>query len=118
MEKSAPIFKQLRKAEHFRWTDDCEVAFQDLKTMLAYPPILTRSVLGKPIFVYIYVSNNAVSSITVQEEEREQRPIYYGAELRYQTIEKAALAIVVTARKLIPYFQSHLMVCQTNLPIK
>ncbi|RDX83290.1 hypothetical protein CR513_35802, partial [Mucuna pruriens] len=46
-EKSAPIFQRLRKAERFRWSNECEVAFQELKMMLASPPILTRPVLGQ-----------------------------------------------------------------------
>ncbi|RDX79008.1 hypothetical protein CR513_40612, partial [Mucuna pruriens] len=92
--------------------------------MLASPPILARSVLGKPIFVYISVSDNGVSSIIIQEEEGEQRPIYYvnkvlqGVELRYQKIEKATLIIVITARKLRPYFESHPVIYRINLPIK
>ncbi|RDX81321.1 rnhA, partial [Mucuna pruriens] len=67
--------------------------------MLASPPILTRPVLGKPIFVYIFVSDNV-------EEDSKKRLIYYvnkvlqSVELRYQKIEKVALAIVVTARKI------------------
>ncbi|RDX84590.1 Retrovirus-related Pol polyprotein, partial [Mucuna pruriens] len=65
VEKSAPIFQCLRKAEQFKWTDDYEAAFQ-LKVML-----------GKPIYVYIYVSNIAVSSVIVQEGEGEQRLVYY-----------------------------------------
>ncbi|RDY00568.1 hypothetical protein CR513_16229, partial [Mucuna pruriens] len=38
--------------------------------------------------------------------------------LRYQKFEKATLVIVVTARKLRPYFQSHPVKCRTNLSIK
>ncbi|RDX82402.1 Retrovirus-related Pol polyprotein from transposon opus, partial [Mucuna pruriens] len=47
-------------------------------------------------------------------EEGDQRPIYYiskalqGAEQRYQKIEKAALAIITTTRKLRPHFQSRM----------
>ncbi|XP_011083337.1 uncharacterized protein LOC105165875 [Sesamum indicum] len=37
-----------------------------------------------------------------------------GAETRYAEIEKLALAVVVTARKLRPYFQSHQIVVRTN----
>ncbi|KAL2232853.1 UNVERIFIED_CONTAM: hypothetical protein Sindi_1465300 [Sesamum indicum] len=41
-----------------------------------------------------------------------------GAETRYAEIEKLALAVVVTARKLRPYFQSHRIVVRTNHPLK
>ncbi|RDY07066.1 hypothetical protein CR513_08853, partial [Mucuna pruriens] len=73
-------------------------------------------VIGKPIYVYISVSDNALSSVIIQEGEGEQRPIYYiykalqGAKQQYQKIEKVALAIITTARKLRPYFQSPLVV--------
>ncbi|KAL0427852.1 UNVERIFIED_CONTAM: hypothetical protein Slati_2960000 [Sesamum latifolium] len=51
-------------------------------------------------------------------------PIYYvskvlnGAEGRYAPIEKMALALVVTARKLCPYFLTHLVGVKTNIPLK
>ncbi|RDX83773.1 hypothetical protein CR513_35275, partial [Mucuna pruriens] len=61
----------------FKWTDDCEAAFQELKVMLAAPPILTQP-----------------------------------------KIKKATLAIITIARKFRPYFQSHLVVCRANLPIR
>ncbi|RDX89373.1 hypothetical protein CR513_28910, partial [Mucuna pruriens] len=45
-EKSTPIFQRLRKAKHFKWANDYEAAFQELKAMLAAPPILTRPVVA------------------------------------------------------------------------
>nr|KYP73760.1 Retrovirus-related Pol polyprotein from transposon opus [Cajanus cajan] len=39
-------------------------------------------------------------------------------EKRYQTIEKLSLALVMAARRLRPYFQSHQMVVKTDYPIK
>nr|KYP33643.1 Retrovirus-related Pol polyprotein from transposon opus [Cajanus cajan] len=38
--------------------------------------------------------------------------------LRYQMIEKLALALVTAARRLRPYFQSHQVVVKTDYPIK
>ncbi|RDX93842.1 Retrovirus-related Pol polyprotein from transposon opus, partial [Mucuna pruriens] len=68
---------------------------------------------------------NMRSPKSVKEEgEGEQRPIYYinkalqGVEQWYQKIEKAALAIITTTRKLRLYFQSHPMVCKTDMPIR
>ena len=42
----------------------------------------------------------------------------HGAEIRYQKIEKLALALVTTARKLRPYFQTHQVIVRTNQPIR
>ncbi|RDX93461.1 hypothetical protein CR513_24273, partial [Mucuna pruriens] len=54
-EKSTPIFQRLRKIECFRWTNECEAAFQELKMMLSSPLILTWSIL--------------VTSVIIQKEE-------------------------------------------------
>ena len=41
-----------------------------------------------------------------------------GAELRYQKIERLALAVIVTARKLRHYFQGHPITIRAKYPIK
>ncbi|RDX61932.1 Retrovirus-related Pol polyprotein from transposon 17.6, partial [Mucuna pruriens] len=104
VKESAPIFQLLKKAERFRWIDEFEAAFQELKTMLASPPILIW------LFLCIYISDNAISSVIIQEEKGEQQPIYY--------VNKVALAIIITARKLRTYFQSHHVICIIGLPIR
>ncbi|KAL0411429.1 UNVERIFIED_CONTAM: hypothetical protein Slati_3732600 [Sesamum latifolium] len=66
----------------------------------------------------------AVSSVLVREEEGNQTPIYYvskvlnGTESRYPPIEKMAMALVITARKLRPYFLSYPVWVRTNTPLK
>ncbi|RDY04039.1 hypothetical protein CR513_12306, partial [Mucuna pruriens] len=69
--ESAPIFQSLRRSKRFRWSGKYEVAFQELKAMLTSPPIITRPAQAKPIIVYIYVSDNVVSSAIIQETEEE-----------------------------------------------
>ncbi|KAL0451562.1 UNVERIFIED_CONTAM: Retrovirus-related Pol polyprotein from transposon gypsy [Sesamum latifolium] len=70
------------------------------------------------------LTEEAVSSMLVREQEKNQNPVYYvskmlqGAEKRYTQIEKLALALVITARKLRPYFQSHKVVVLTNHTLK
>ncbi|KAL0400152.1 UNVERIFIED_CONTAM: Ribonuclease HI [Sesamum radiatum] len=76
------------------------------------------------LFLYLAVSKEAVSSVLVREQEKNQNPVYcvskllQGAEKTYTQIEKLALALIVTARKLRPYFQSHKVVVLTNHPLK
>lgn len=65
-----------------------------------------------------------MSTVLVEESEVGEKPIYYvsrvfkGAKLPYQKIECLALAVVTTARKLRPYFQSHKIVVKSNYPIR
>ncbi|KAL2243317.1 UNVERIFIED_CONTAM: Retrovirus-related Pol polyprotein from transposon [Sesamum indicum] len=99
-------------------------ALQELKEYLTKPPLLANPKEGEILFLYLGVSENAVSSVLVKEEASNQNPVYYvskmlqGAESRYSEMEKLALALVVTARKLRPYFQSHKVVVLTNHPLK
>jgi len=44
--------------------------------------------------------------------------VLQGPEVRYQALEKAALAVVFSARRLRPYFQSFTVVVMTDLPIR
>ncbi|KAL2235115.1 UNVERIFIED_CONTAM: Retrovirus-related Pol polyprotein from transposon [Sesamum indicum] len=123
-DRSLPFFKALRKPKSFAWTQECEQALQELKEYLTKPPLLANPKDGETLFLYLGVSENAVSSVLVREETNSQNPVYYvskmlqGAELRYSEMEKLALALVVTARKLRPYFQSHKVVVLTNHPLK
>ncbi|GKV31653.1 hypothetical protein SLEP1_g40325 [Rubroshorea leprosula] len=69
-------------------------------------------------------SDEAISTVLVREEAKQQKPIYYissvlhGAELRYPIAEKAALAIVTSTRKLRPYFQSHPIIILIDQPLR
>ncbi|KAL0416471.1 UNVERIFIED_CONTAM: hypothetical protein Slati_3479000 [Sesamum latifolium] len=98
-EKSFPFFKILRKVKDFEWDASCQQAFEELKNYLA----------------------KAVSSVFIREEGGKQMPIYYvskvlnGAEGRYTPIEKMALALVVTARRLRSYFLTHPVGVKTNV---
>jgi hypothetical protein len=66
----------------------------------------------------------AVSSVLVREELGTQMPVYFtskafhGAEERYPRIEKLAFALVVSARRLRPYFQAHAIRVLTEYPLK
>ena len=47
-DKCLPFFKVLKKA--FEWTDECQRAFQDLKTYLVTAPLLSLSVIEEEFF--------------------------------------------------------------------
>jgi hypothetical protein len=74
--------------------------------------------------LYLAVSPTAVSSAPIRKENGVQLLVYYtskafqGAEERYPAMEKLALAFVIAARKLRPYFQAHTIVVLTNHPLR
>ena len=74
-DKCLPFFRTLRKS--FEWTDECQKAFEDLKKYLSSPPLLSPSKPGEELYLYIAVSQVAVSAALVREEEGTQHPINF-----------------------------------------
>ncbi|KAK0581332.1 hypothetical protein LWI29_012530 [Acer saccharum] len=96
----------------------------DLKAYLKSPPLLSKPKDNETLLLYLAVSDTAVSAVLVREEDNSQHPVYYvsktllDAETRYSRLEKLALALDVTARKLRPYFQCHSIKVLTTYPLK
>jgi len=65
--------------------------------------VLCKPQVGVPLRLYFAVTVWAISSVLVQEQNQVQKPIYFvskalqGLELRYQSLEKAALTVVFSA---------------------
>ncbi|XP_025669810.1 uncharacterized protein [Arachis hypogaea] len=118
------FFQTFSKGRKFNWTDECENAFTELKQHLTSPPILQRPETGNPLYLYLSVSNHAISSVLVTETGRKQSPVYFisrvlqPTETRYPKIEQLALALVTTARRLRHYFQSHTIIVRTDQPLR
>jgi len=80
--------------------------------------------MGEKLYLYLVVSNRAVSSALIREEGNVQKPVYYtsqafqGAEASYLRMEKIVFALLVAFRKLRPYFQAHPIVVMTDQPIR
>ena len=121
-DKCLPFFYRLKKS--FEWTAECQQAFEDLKTYLSSPPLLSPSQLGEELFLYLAVSSVAVSATLVREEDKVQKLVYYtsralqGAEERYPPMEKLTFTLVTAARKLKSYFQAHTVIVLTGKPLR
>ena len=119
-----PFFKLLRKEAAFEWTEECEQALRHLKQSLSQPPILSWPATGEPLFIYLAVSDKAISAALIRETPNKQKPDYFtskalqGPEVRYQQIEKVVLALVNAARRLIHYFLAHTIIVRTDQPVK
>ena len=117
------MIQLLKKSTKFTWDDTCEQNFNTLKQLLT-TLVLAKPNLSLPLIVYIAASTNAVSSALVQERDNTQQPIYFTSrilqdlETRYQMVEKVALAIITAARRLRPYFQSHMIIIRTDHPMQ
>ena len=91
---------------------------------LVTTPLLSPSVMGEKLFLYLAVTLHVVSLALIKEEGKVQKPVYYtsralrGAEGRYPLIEKLAFALITASRKLRHYFQAHVINVMTDHPLK
>ena len=122
-DKGYPYFQCLKKNNRFVWTRECEETFIKLKEFLASPSVLCKPLSGTPIRLYFAVTERTISTVIVQEQDRIQKSVYFvskvlqGPETQYQAIEKASLAVVFTARRILHYFQSFTVIVMTEIPI-
>ena len=76
------------------------------------------------MYIYLSITEAAISSILIRQEEGIQKPVYYiskallPAETGYSPTEKMELALITAARKIRQYFQAHNIVVYTNYPLK
>ncbi|XP_075098662.1 uncharacterized protein LOC142175646 [Nicotiana tabacum] len=124
LEKCFKFFSALKKQNQFEWSEECQQALKNLKVYLSNPPLLAKPKDGEKLFVYLAVSEVAVSAVLVREDQGKQSPIYYvsksllDAETRYPHLEKLALALTMASRKLRPYFQCHPISMITAYPLR
>ena len=114
-----PIFHLLRKNQPTVWNDDCQLAFEKTKEYLLSPPVLVPPMPGRPLFLYLSVSDMALGCMLAQIDDlRKERAIYYLSktmleyEMRYVMIECLCLALVWATRRLRHYmteFSVHLI---------
>ncbi|CAL8153011.1 unnamed protein product [Prunus armeniaca] len=87
-------------------------------------PLLSTPEPGDIFTIYFSISTTAVSSVLIRPHEGAEHPVHnvskalQDAEARYPDIEKLAFTLVVSARRLVPYFQAHTVHALTNQPLR
>jgi hypothetical protein len=51
--KVLPLYRLLKKSEHFSWTLEAEEALAKLKATLSNSPILVPPTIGEPLLLYV-----------------------------------------------------------------
>ncbi|XP_013629885.1 PREDICTED: uncharacterized protein LOC106335812 [Brassica oleracea var. oleracea] len=123
-DKSHAFFGTSKNPKDFQWPEEYESTLHEPKAYITTPPLLSKTLLGEVLLLYLAVSEHAVSAVLVRKEGSKQLPIYYvskallDAETHYSHLEKLDIALIVAACKLRPYFQAHPIVVVTSFPIK
>ncbi|XP_071687009.1 uncharacterized protein [Rutidosis leptorrhynchoides] len=126
-ERSLSFFQTLKnslKKSDFKWTEEAEKAFLEMKALLKELHTLTALVQGETLMLYLAISKEAISPVLVADNGKVQMPVYFvskalsGIEVNYTPIEKLVYILVHTARRLRRYFQVHPRVVLTDQPIR
>ncbi|RVW25048.1 Transposon Tf2-2 polyprotein [Vitis vinifera] len=96
------------------WNDDCQLAFKRIKEYLLSPPVLVPPMPGRPLLLYLSVSDMALGCMLAQlDDSGKERAIYYLSkrmleyEMRYVMIERFCLALVWATRRLRHYMTEY-----------
>ena len=93
-----PLTNLLHKDKKFEWQEKCQVAFQKVKVMLMYKPVLCAPNFQKPFKLAVDASNIGAGAVLLQEVEY---PVCYFSkkfekgQKNYCTSEKELLAMVL-----------------------
>ena len=110
----AEIVKPLHHlTEHnvaFLWTEECELAFQELKRRLVTAPILSYPDFSKEFVLDTDASNFALGAVLSQvQEDGSEKVIAYGSRLmtkierRYCATRRELLSVVTFVKQFHPY---------------
>ncbi|GJW21094.1 reverse transcriptase domain-containing protein [Tanacetum coccineum] len=101
VEKSLPFFKTLKctKKSDFQWTAEAEMAFKQMKKLIAELPMLTALKEKEELIMYLVAAKEAISAVLMTEMDGKQTPIYFvsralqGPEVNHTPMEKLILAL-------------------------
>ncbi|CAL2229814.1 unnamed protein product [Prunus armeniaca] len=114
--KVQPFSSLLRlKQEHtFKWEEQHQQAFEEIKHYLSNPPVMSPPKRGRPLKLYVSASEVSIGSLLVQDnKEGKEQTVYYlsrtltEVERKYSIIERLCLALYFTAVKLRHYILSY-----------
>jgi len=71
-EKASPIIRLLKKKNKFEWSQEYEELFTHLEYFMETPSVIQKPVHGQTIMVYLSISEEAISSVPVQEADKKQ----------------------------------------------
>ncbi|XP_063390383.1 uncharacterized protein LOC134676003 [Cydia fagiglandana] len=115
-----PLTKLTKKNEPWKWQDEQQQAFTELKTRLTSAPILVQADYSKQFILRTDSSNYALGACLMQGEGHDERPIEYAsrlltpAERRYSTTERECLAVIWAVEKYRPYIDGHTVLVKTD----
>jgi transposase InsO family protein/predicted aspartyl protease len=118
--KAAPLYKLTEKGAKFRWTQECQEAFETLKEALITTPILSYPRAEGQYILDTDASNKALGAVLQQIQDGKEKVIAYmskslsRAEQRYCVTRKEMLAVVTALKKFKHYLYGRRIELRTD----
>jgi hypothetical protein len=97
----------LKKGVPFRWSLECQQAFEKVQDIMTKLPTICAPIFGKPLRLYLASNNQAIGALVAQEDSHGvEQPIYYinhalkDAETHYSGAERSCLALIYASQRL------------------
>lgn len=71
-DKCLLFYQLLKRNKQFELNEKCEEPFKQLKTYLTTPPIISKPEADESLYLYISVSEHAMSGVIIREDRGEQ----------------------------------------------
>nr|KYP38119.1 Retrotransposable element Tf2 [Cajanus cajan] len=119
----SPLLR-LKKEEEFRWDENHQKAFEEIKTYLMNPPVMVPPSEGRKLKLYVSANDSTIAGMLSQDDENGiERAIYYinkmlvEAEIRYTPLEKLCLSLYYACTTLKHYIKPYdvFVFCQNNV---
>ena len=110
-EVAAPLYALTRKGCRFKWTQDCQAAFDEMKRRLTTAPVLSMPTEEDPYILDTDASDFAIGAVLSQIVDGEEHVIAYASkrlsrtEVNYCVTRRELLAVVF----FLKYFRHHLL---------
>ena len=129
-EIAVPIIELTKKYAKFKWTPECQSAFEFLKDSLGVIPLLAYPDPNKPYILYCDTSDACIGSVLTQTSDpgdpeyikgaNNEKPIYFlshklsRTQVKWSTVEKEAFSIHYALQKFHHYLHNAIVTIRTD----
>lgn len=115
-----PLFRLTEKGREFKWTSDCQSAFDNLKKCLTSTPVLAHPNFSVPFILDTDASQVGLGAVLSQDIDGTTKVISYASrtlsksERKYCVTRKELLALVFACKHFRHYLYGHKVIVRTD----
>lgn len=115
-----PLTSMLRKNRSFKWSEEAQAAFDDIRGSLVQSPILSCPDFGKQFTISCDASGIGIGAVLSQSSEDGEHVIAYASrtlgktEQKFSATERECLAVIWAIEKFRPYIEGTHFVVVTD----